>query len=615
MPSALRVVLATGIALPLACPPPANAQSAENIALVINDNSTASRTVGEYYAAKRNVPAANILRISASEDEEIDRASYNSTIEWPIRARISQQGLQDRILYIVLTKGVPLRIKGTPGRFGTLSSVDSELALLYRRMTGEQVSPVGAFDNPYFLGTAEIPTARTFTHRDQDLFLVTRLDGYSVEDVIALIDRASAPAADGDIVLATERPPRVAAVSDWMAATSARIAQQGTKSRVRMDTMVPPGTDRPVLGYFASSSQLNTTDPRTMVFAPGSLASRFADADARTFREPTAQRRTASDLLIGDFIRAGATGAAGFVGDPTGGSIVRPDILFPAYLAGFNLAEAFYLSMPHLSRRAVVIGDPLCAPFRRTTLSHADLEPPPDPIMEFAADFANRRLAALRHKYPNVPEAALMLSIRANAYDLRREPDTARRLLEVVTSVAPEFASAQALLAVLYDRIDNRDAAIEHYRLAVEAQPQYVRPELVEVSNGIGLMEVRQLALNNLAYDLAVYRHAPEEALPYARKALTAAPEDAELLDTVGWIEHLAGDDNNAITHLRAAVARGPQNPEIWLHAAMIAAEFDMPVEAEKDLAAAVQLDPTIGASDEAKAIKGRLQSGAFHSK
>ena len=40
-------------------------------------------------------------------------------------------------------------------------------------------------------------------------------------------------------------------------------------------------------------------------------------------------------------------------------------MLFPAYLAGFNLIESFYLAIPHLSWQTIVVGDPLCAPFPR----------------------------------------------------------------------------------------------------------------------------------------------------------------------------------------------------------------------------------------------------------
>jgi uncharacterized protein (TIGR03790 family) len=613
------VACLSGLGISLTFAAAAQAQSGENVVVVINDASAGSRRIGEYYASKRGLPAANIIHINTTQDEEIDRRTYATAVEWPIRLRISQQRLHDRILYIVLTKGVPLRIMGSGGRYGTFASVDAELTLMYRRMTGQQLSPVGAVDNPYFLSTKEISEARPFTHRDHDIFLVTRLDGYTVEDAIALIDRATGPAVAGEIVLTTERPPRAPAVSEWLSTTASRMAQQKSPQRVLIETAGGPADDRPVFGYFASSSNTNSgRPPRTLRFVPGSLAARFADADARTFREPTNARRTTPDnrdLLLGDLVRAGVTGAAGFVGDPTGGVIVRPDILFPAYLAGFNLAEAFYMAMPHLSRRTVVIGDPLCAPFRQTVLSRSDIETPLDPVTELATAFAKRRLAALHHEYAHVSEGALMLSIRANTYGQRGDAHTGQLLLEAATAFAPDFASAHAQLAVLYDRAEQRDMAIDRYRRALDAQPAYVRGEIVEVSNSAGLMEVRQLALNNLAFDLAVYKRNAAEALPFAQKALTFAPDDPDLLDTLGWIEHMLGDDSNAIVHLRAAVARMPVNADVWLHAAVVAAAFDLRAEAEKYLNIALQLNAALEKSEQVAAIRARTNPAAVPSR
>jgi uncharacterized protein (TIGR03790 family) len=613
--AALRAaVCCAGLAASLLYGAPAQAQSAENVAVVINDASPASQKIGEYYIAKRGIPASNVIHINTTQDESVDRRTYATAIEWPIRVRIAQEQLHDRLLYLVLTKGVPLRLTGSGGRFGTFGSVDAELTFLYRRMTGQAVPPVGAIDNPYFLSGKELSEARPFTHREQDLFLVTRLDGYSVEDALALIDRGTGQAVQGDIVLTTEQPPRTPAVSDWLSTTASRLATQPNAPRVVIQTTSAPADERPMFGYFASSTDsISGQSLDRMHFVPGSLAVRFADADARTFREPTNVRRASQglrDLLLGDLIRAGATGGAGFVGDPMGGSIVRPDILFPAYVAGFNLAEAFYMAMPHLSRRTVVIGDPLCAPYRHKVLTRAELEPPVDPVMEFAGDFARRRVASFRKEYPHVPEGALMLSIRANAYEQRGDTETAQHLLEAATAYAPEFASAHAQLAVLYDRAGIRDAAIDRYRRALDAQPPYVRGEIVEISN-LGLMEVRQLALNNLAYDLAVYRGAPEEALPFARRALAYAPEDPNLMDTLGWIEHLVGDDTNALAHLRAAVAKAPATADVWLHAAIVAAAFDLRTESDKYLNIAIQLDSALADSPEVLTLKAGSKSAA----
>ena len=191
---AVLAVVAGGVA-------PARAQSAENVAIVINDNSPDSQRIGEYYAKARSLPPGNILRIRTAVADTIDRNTYAQTIEQPLTNAIARAQLQDRILYIVLTKGVPLRIAGTIGPMATMSSVDSELALLYRGMTGQAVRVEGPIANPYYLGDRDISEARPFTHRDHDVFLVTRLDGFTVDEVIALIDRGSAARVEGRIVL------------------------------------------------------------------------------------------------------------------------------------------------------------------------------------------------------------------------------------------------------------------------------------------------------------------------------------------------------------------------------------------------------------------------------
>ena len=48
-------------------------------------------------------------------------------------------------------------------------------------------------------------------------------------------------------------------------------------------------------------------------------------------------------------------------------------------------------------------------------------------------------------------------------------------------------------------------------------------------------------ALNNLAYLLAEDLGQPAEALRYAEQAFQLAREDANVIDTLGWVECLAG--------------------------------------------------------------------------
>ena len=130
----------------------AAAQSASNVLVVINEASRESQTIGDYYIGKRGIPAGNVCRLTAKTDETIQRAEYDQQIQLPISRCISTTGGQDRILYIVLTKGVPMRVEGTGGRDTTVASVDSELTLLYRRMTGLAHPSRGSGPEPVLCG-------------------------------------------------------------------------------------------------------------------------------------------------------------------------------------------------------------------------------------------------------------------------------------------------------------------------------------------------------------------------------------------------------------------------------------------------------------------------------
>ena len=585
------------------------AQSAENVAVVINENSGESREIGEYYARKRALPPSNVLRIRASAEETIDRSAYSSTIELPIAASISREGLQDRLLYLVLTKGVPLRISGTSGPDGTGSSVDSELTLLYRKMTGISNLPIaGRIDNPYFLGARDLREARPFTHRDHDIFLVSRLDAFTVGQALEVVNRGSAPVTDGRIVLdQLDQQDRLVNQTgeQWLKNAADRLTAQGRGDRVLLETTVKGARGvRPVLGYYSWGS----TDPQNRVrrvdmgFAPGALAATFDGASARTFREPPADwvpgdpadpshSFAGSSLsLVGDLIGEGATGVAGQVSELDLQSAIRPEVLFPAYLSGFNLIESFYLATPYLSWQSVVIGDPLCGPFRRESLSRSEIDDGVDPSTSLPALFSKRRLAQAAGSLPGVPESAVVLALLSEALMVRGDSAGARRALEEATEIAPGLAAAHLQLALLYEQARQHDAAIERYRQVIKLEPKHA------------------IALNNLAYALAVYKGSLDEALALAQLAGVIQPRNPAILDTLAWIEHLRGNDAIAVKLVPIAVRGAPDNPDMRLHAALIYAATGQSAEALVHLDEAVRLNPSLAKTEPVMRLRQQLQ-------
>jgi uncharacterized protein (TIGR03790 family) len=496
----------------------ARAQTGANVLVVVNSASPASETIGRQYATRRGVPSENICSLQLPVTESISRDVYDVLIEQPVWKCIASTQAHDRILYIVLTKDVPLRISGTNGRNGTNASVDSELTLLYRRRTDVLVPAVGFVSNPYFADPASL--FEPFSHRRHDIYLVTRLDGYTVKDALDLIERGSAGAADGLFVLAQRTSSADSIPNRWVGAAGERLTAKGLSDRVVVDaTFTKAGAGSRVLGYYSwgSNDEARRARAYDFTFAPGALAGWFVSTDARTFNEPPAHWRPGADFefggtnesLIGDLIRAGITGVSGNVNEPYFDAAIRPDILFPAYVSGRNLAEAFYAAMPYLSWQTIIVGDPLCAPFPRASVALAEVDPPLDASTELPSYFAKRQLATM---YPELPRPAAAAFIRFQSHSLRNDSAGARQALEAAIAAEPQFIPARVELAVMDQRAGDWDTAIAQYRAILQYSPN------------------DPLTLNNLAYALAIHQQRFEEALSFAKRALTAARTDPTLL-------------------------------------------------------------------------------------
>ena len=610
---ALRRLAGAGVAT--ACllstwllPVSAHAQSAENVAVIINDDSADSKQVGERFVRARSIPDTNVIRIQTPAVETISRTAYLNAIEGPIRRALSRNRLQDRVLYLVLTKGVPLRIEGTPGLDGTGASVDSELTLLYRRMVGITVATRGRVANPYFESGPAKSSHETFSHRAYDIYLVTRLDGFTLDDALALIDRAQAASSTGSFVLDQRGGVVNNPTGDiWLSEASRRLATQGLAARTVLESTREPARDvDQVLGYYswASNDPRNHARKASMRFVAGAVAATFGGADARTFREPPAEWTPNGDWrnrdaffegaptsLIGDLVREGVTGVAGHVADPFLQSAVRPDVLFPAYAAGMNLAEAFYLALPHLSWQTIVLGDPLCRPFTPTAPPASPLDEGIDDDTEMPRRFAARRLDALQDQMKEVPAAVRTLILRAESRLARDDSAGARQALEQAVELAPQAVGVQLQLATLYESEGDFDLAQPLYELVLKLRPENV------------------IALNNLAYGMAVYGNAPEKARPLAAKAVGLAPREPTIADTLAWIEHLLGNNAAAVKLIAAAAKGAPNNKDIRLHAAFIYAAAQSLDAARAELKAALSLDPSLSKRDDVQELERRLTS------
>jgi uncharacterized protein (TIGR03790 family) len=341
------------------------AQGPSNVLLVVNRSSSQSAEIAEYYARRRTIPVENVCALRAPAVETVSREVYKKEIETPIARCLD--GLNNQIiLYIVTTKGVPLRIAGTLGPKGDRAAVDSELTTLYSRRRGEAVALEGPAANPIYRRRA----AR-FDQRAFPLYMVTRLDGYSTATVKRMIDDSLRAANRGRFVI-DMRSGAEESGETWLrdaarVLPAARVAFNADREVVKNQSGV--------IGYASWGSNDNNRKDRRLGFhwLPGAIVTEFVSSNGRTFARPPAEWTIGTwadksswfsgspQTMAADYLEEGATGASGHVDEPYLAMTPRPELLFPAYYSGRNLAESYYVAIPALSWMNVVIGDPLCS--------------------------------------------------------------------------------------------------------------------------------------------------------------------------------------------------------------------------------------------------------------
>jgi uncharacterized protein (TIGR03790 family) len=345
------------------------AQGPENVLIVVNDRSAQSREIGEYYARRRAVPMGNICRIQTAPEEMVDRAVYNREIAQPIANFLGANHLTESILYIVTTAGVPLRIRAISGSGMQTdeAAVDSELSLLYTDLHSMRPHAIaGPVPNPFF-GKRDVK----FAHPQFPIYLVTRLQAYSFQDVKGMIDRALEARNRGKFVIDLKSSGDGPG-DNWLRTAAILLP----KERVVLDESTKVlYNEKDVIGFASWGSNDPNRHERFVRFQwlPGAIMTEFVSTNARTFAKPpeswnisTWEQRDkwffgSPQTMTADYILEGATGASGHVTEPYLALNPRPDFLLPEYYKGRNLAESYYMSLPGLSWQNVVLGDPLCS--------------------------------------------------------------------------------------------------------------------------------------------------------------------------------------------------------------------------------------------------------------
>lgn len=346
--SRLIAVLA-GLTL-LLCGCASSSKGPENVLIIVNTGSPDSLEVGRYYAARRAIPARNLCKITCPTDEEIKDEVYISSIRDPIRAYLKSAGLSEKIDYIVLTRGIPIRTKAHWG-------VDSALTCLWLDENEQMTNPYFREDKP-------------FRSQDFSMYLVTRLDGLTLADAKALVDRSLAAKPAKGLFLFDASPiwdgsPGYKIVNDGMREAARILKERGFE--VELDETTELVVRENLMGYYGWGSHEKTyTDEafHKLKFLPGSIAETAVSTSAFTLTSNRTLEGKRS--YVTDLVAQGATGVKGYVYEPYTVALAEADVLFDRYTSGRNLAESFYSASRYVHWRDIILGDPLCAPYAKS---------------------------------------------------------------------------------------------------------------------------------------------------------------------------------------------------------------------------------------------------------
>lgn len=160
-------------------------------------------------------------------------------------------------------------------------------------------------------------------------------------------------------------------------------------------------------------------------------------------------------------------------------------------------------------------------------------------------DTALQRLDQLRQRLPNQVDRLWLVEINLlNGIGRRQEALAAAN--EAVAAF-PDNVSIRYARAMINDQEDNLEAAEEDLRWIIEREPE------------------NAVALNALGYTLTVKTDRYDEALALIEKAHNLAPENAAIIDSLGWVHFKRGEPQKALEYLTEAYEAFPDS-EVAAH-------------------------------------------------
>ena len=391
----------------------------DEVLVIANRNAARSVGLAKYYMKKRGIPEENLIKLWVTDNETCSRYDYEKKVVAPVRRYLEKVNPRWSIRCLVIMYGMPLKVaspeltikeeneiknlrikkqklenqlkklkkeNSTSSNHTDIkanlkielqnikkkissfkkktdrgSSFDSELALVLE----DDYTLSGWIPNPYFIG---FNNQRLLIEKDKVL-MVSRLDGPSDEIVKKIID---------DSIKAEENGLKGKAYFDarWPDPGDKKVSGYGfyDKSIHRAADILKKNNIMPVVKDDTSELFKQGECPEAAIYCgwyrlanyvdafvwqPGSIGYHIASSECATLK------RKNSRVWCKMMLEKGIAATVGPVSEPYVQAFPVPEIFFGFLAKGdLTLAECYIISLPYLSWKMVLVGDPLYRPFK-----------------------------------------------------------------------------------------------------------------------------------------------------------------------------------------------------------------------------------------------------------
>ena len=326
----------------------------QNVLIVVNDASTNSQALGQYYQEARGIPESQVVHVLTSVGPELSATAFTNEVWQPIQSHIDSYGLSNQVRAILYSMDLPSRIV-------QMNAVNSSTAMAFYGLKTYPGSPVcliaNGSANPYFAAEESFDVRQGMGGAGE--FLSSMLTADSLEQAQAVVDRAIladgvCPTGTVYYLHSTDLARNVRWPQHEEVDVLTRLTGCPLTGRIEDGNTLTGRSD--VAGCMIGRTRIPGEDLASNTFVLGALSDHLTSFGGRLFD-------SGGQMSVLKWLEAGCAGSYGTVVEPCNFIEKFPDArLHFWYGRGFSMAEAYFMSVknPYMG---IVVGDPLCAPY------------------------------------------------------------------------------------------------------------------------------------------------------------------------------------------------------------------------------------------------------------